>query len=101
MIYVERLLFVILVLVCLSLAPPATALPGSCFDRIAGKSPGGLSGPTSVGGTIAEDQRERKEVSGVPFFDEALAPYFEWKLIVLIFAGYSSRARLDLKPKMF
>jgi len=66
-------------LACVFMAAPAVALSGTCSDRIAGEPPGGLSGPTSVGGTIAEDQRERKEVSGVPFFDEALGPYFEWK----------------------
>lgn len=61
----------------LLLAQPALALEGSCLDRE--PSYGGFAGPTSVTGTIREDRRERQEVSGIPFLDDALAPYFEWK----------------------
>ena len=65
----NRWILSISTLACVFMAAPAVALPGTCLDRIAGEQPGGLSGPTSVGSTIAEDQRERKEVSSVPFFD--------------------------------
>jgi porin len=63
----------------LLLAVPALALEETCLDRVAAQRAGGLSGPTSVAGTIDETEVERKEVSGVPFFDQALGPYFEWK----------------------
>jgi porin len=77
-----RVAFMLCFSTALLLAYPALALEGTCLDRVSGQRSGGLSGPTSVGGTLDEDEVERKEVSGIPFFDRQLAPYFEWKACI-------------------
>jgi porin len=58
-----------------------TAAPGAPEPQ---GTPGGGSGwltdgPQSTRGQLADDARVRDEVSGIPWVDQVLEPYFDWK----------------------
>lgn len=44
-----------------------------------GVGAGLVSGPASTQGQLDDDARAREAVVGVPWLDQALAPYFDWK----------------------
>jgi len=51
--------------------PPAISVPGN--------SSGLAAGPNSTAGQLEEDAQAREVTVGVPWLDDALAPYFDWK----------------------
>ncbi len=76
-----------LVLLCLALPAPAQEpdpSQGQAQDpRAAVKVPGSsgelVAGPNSTAGQLEEDALAREETVGIPWLDDALAPYFDWK----------------------
>ena len=67
-------------LALLALTLPALAGEQSLQARSQSETSGRLAaGPNSTEGQLEEDARSREVVVGVPWLDNALGPYFDWK----------------------